>query len=47
MIYIFWFLEILLYVVTVGIDYKSEYFSIVYPYSEANIQEYKRMQNYK
>ena len=30
-----------------NVNDQSEYFSIVYPLTEANIQEYKRMQNYK
>ena len=30
-----------------GIDYQSEYFSIVHPMSDVEIQEYKKMQKYK
>ena len=30
-----------------GIDYQSEYFSIIHPLSDAYIQEHKRIQKYK
>ena len=43
---ILWYIWIL-DVVSEGIDYKYEYFSIVNPLSEADIQKYRKMQKYK
>ena len=45
-IYVFW--EVLLFQKGMeGIDYQSEYFSIIHPLSDAYIQEHKRIQKYK